>query len=133
MSDAPPPPPPGQPPQPQQPPAPAAPADGGGKTNGLAIASLVLGILSCIPGANIAAVVCGHMALGRIKQSGEGGKPLAIIGLVLGYLSILAWIILALTGGLAVFFGASATDEMLQEMERMERSMPQDMPMPETR
>jgi hypothetical protein len=127
MSDA--PPPPGHPAAPEPPAAPA----GGGKTNGLAIASLVLGILSCIPGANIAAVVCGHMALGRIKQSGEGGKPLAIIGLVLGYVSILAWIILLLTGGLAFLVGTSASEEMFQEMERMERSMPQDMPMPEPR
>jgi len=100
MSDAPPP----QPPA--QPQAPAAPAAGGG-TNGLAIASLVLGILSCIPGANIAAVVCGHMALSRIKKSGEGGKVLAIIGLILGYVSILAWIIMLLTGGLAIIFGSA--------------------------
>jgi hypothetical protein len=127
MSDA--PPPPGHPAPPEPPAAPA----GGGKTNALAIASLVLGILACIPGANIAAVVCGHMALGRIKQSGEGGKPLAIIGLVLGYLSILIWIILLLTGAATFLIGAGASEDMFQEMERMQRSMPRDMPMPEPR
>ncbi len=63
------------------------------KNCGLAIWSLVLGILSltcfwiftAIP-----AVICGHMAWSRIKRSGgalEGGG-LAIGGLVTGYISI---------------------------------------------
>jgi len=64
------------------------------KTSGLAIWSLVLGILSlacfsifaAIPG-----VICGHKALKRIKYSGGAleGQGLAIGGLVTGYLGIL--------------------------------------------
>jgi competence protein ComGC len=63
------------------------------KTSGLAIWSLVLGILSlscfsifaAIPG-----VICGHKALSRIKSSGGAipGQGLAIGGLVTGYLGI---------------------------------------------
>ena len=65
------------------------------KTSGLAIWSLVLGILSlacftifaAIPG-----IICGHKALSKIKRSGGAltGQGLAIAGLVTGYLGI-AW------------------------------------------
>lgn len=94
MTEAPPPPEPAM-----EPPPPAAPEG----TNGLAIASLICGIVGCIPGLGIAAVVTGHMALGRIKISGQGGRGMAIAGLILGYLSIVGWIIAILTGGLAIF------------------------------
>jgi hypothetical protein len=59
------------------------------RTTPLAIWSLVLGIMSflCFV-VGIPAVVCGHLALGRIKRSGgtEGGRGLAIAGLITGYL-----------------------------------------------
>ena len=54
------------------------------KTNVLAIVSLILGIL----GFNLIAVILGHISLSQIKKTGEQGKPLAIIGLVLGYIGI---------------------------------------------
>jgi competence protein ComGC len=63
------------------------------KTSGLAIWSLVLGILglmcfsifTAIPG-----VICGHKALNRIKNSfgAVSGNGLAIGGLITGYLAI---------------------------------------------
>ena len=67
------------------------------KTSGLAIWSLVLGILSLICFSILSAipgVICGHIALSRIKQSGGAlvGQGLAIAGLVTGYLGI-AWAI----------------------------------------
>ncbi len=72
-------------------------------TSGLAIASLVLSIL----GLGLPAVICGHLALGSIKRSGgtEGGKGLAIAGLVIGYLSMLVGIfviIAVLAAGAAI-------------------------------
>lgn len=58
-------------------------------TSGLAIASLVCGLLSLIsfPYLAIAAVICGHLALGEIRSSGGfvEGRGIAITGLVLGY------------------------------------------------
>ena len=59
------------------------------KTSGLAIASLVCGILGLFFA--IPAVVCGHIALYRIKSSGEDlkGSGLAIAGLILGYLAMM--------------------------------------------
>jgi len=66
------------------------------KTSGLAIASLVLGILSMLLcGLTwIPAVICGHMSLSRIKKSFGtlSGKGMAIAGLVTGYVSILLFI-----------------------------------------
>ncbi len=76
------------------------------RTSGLAIASLVLGLGFCLGAlTGIPAVVCGHVALGKIKRSGGtvGGRGLAIGGLVLGYLGIflmLVAIILAAFGAL---------------------------------
>jgi prepilin-type processing-associated H-X9-DG protein len=67
------------------------------ETPGIAIASLVCGILSwvCVGLlAAIPAVITGHMALGRIKRSAGAlaGRGLAIAGLILGYTSIVAMI-----------------------------------------
>ncbi len=62
------------------------------RTSSLAIRSLVLGILSflCAGLTGIPGVICGHLALGRIKRSGgtETGSGLAIAGLATGYLGI---------------------------------------------
>jgi hypothetical protein len=70
------------------------------KTSGLAITSLVLGIVSLICcGAGvltgIAAVITGHIARGRIRASAgmQGGAGLALAGLIMGYLSIVVTIV----------------------------------------
>lgn len=60
-------------------------------TSGLAITSLVLGVVGLILFVtSIPAVICGHIACSNIKQSngGQKGRGLAITGLVLGYLII---------------------------------------------
>jgi hypothetical protein len=49
-------------------------------TNTLAILALVLGFVVPIGG-----IICGHIALGQIKRTGESGHGLAMAGLVLGY------------------------------------------------
>lgn len=59
-------------------------------THGLAVASLVLGILSyfCLgPLLSIPAIITGHMALSKIKHAADSksGKGIAIAGLILGY------------------------------------------------
>lgn len=57
-------------------------------TDGLAIASLVLGILCCFP-FNVAAIICGVLALQKINANPAaiGGKGLAIAGIALGGIS----------------------------------------------
>lgn len=61
------------------------------KTSGMAIASLIFGVLFLFP-LNILAIIFGHISLSQIKKSAGrlGGKGLAIAGLVLGYLGIAA-------------------------------------------
>jgi hypothetical protein len=49
-------------------------------TNTLAIIALVLGFVVPLGG-----IICGHIALGQIKRTGEGGRGLALAGLILGY------------------------------------------------
>jgi hypothetical protein len=51
------------------------------RTNFMAVLSLVFGILGGVLG-----VVFGHIALHQIKRSAEGGRAMAIAGLVLGYM-----------------------------------------------
>ena len=78
------------------PPVPTAPS-----TPGLAVASLVLGIISVIGGAiliipMVLAIVFGHISLSRIRKDPKlTGSGIAITGLVLGYVSIVFGIVMA--------------------------------------
>lgn len=85
----------GMPPQPQP----------GSSVNGLAIASLVLGIAWICGIGSIAAVVLGHVSLGQIKRTGATGRGLAIAGLVLGYLGVAGGLITAI-----IFIAAAGND-----------------------
>lgn len=77
-----------QPPAPPTPPQYTAPAAAGQPvyyqrvqpTNTLAIVAFVLAFF-----VSIAAIICGHIALGQIKRTGEGGHGLALAAVILGY------------------------------------------------
>ena len=62
----------------------------GAATNGLAIASLVCGILFIILPSAILAVVFGHMSRAQIRESRgrQKGARMALTGLILGYLGV---------------------------------------------
>src|ERR1700733_11853695 len=65
---------------------------GGKRTNAPAIASLVLGILGCVPLlTGIAAIFLGIIGIRKTRDPSVGGKTLAIAGLVLGIVSIVGW------------------------------------------
>ncbi|MFF8725183.1 DUF4190 domain-containing protein [Streptomyces sp. NPDC015171] len=66
--------------------------------NGLAIASLVLGVLCFLPGAGL---VLGLTALRQIRRRGERGKGLAVGGAVLSGVGLALWALLFATGGAA--------------------------------
>lgn len=73
-------------------------------TNTLAIVSLVLAVLGLtfIPLiASVCAVVCGHVAKGQIKRTGEGGSGFATAGLIVGYVSIALFVIVV--GAIFIF------------------------------
>jgi len=54
------------------------------KTNSMAIASLIVSLICCAP----LGVIFGHVALGQIDKTGEGGRGLAVAGLIVGYIGI---------------------------------------------
>jgi hypothetical protein len=73
-----------------------------GRTSGLAVASMVLGILWIFYIGSILAVIFGHIAISQTgKNPALRGRGMAIAGLVLGYIgiAILALSILAVSGG----------------------------------
>jgi len=58
------------------------------KTNGLAVASMVLGILWIFWLGSILAVVFGHISIRQIRRRHQPGRGIAIAGLVLGWLEV---------------------------------------------
>ncbi|MFF7931573.1 DUF4190 domain-containing protein [Streptomyces sp. NPDC007940] len=66
--------------------------------NGLAIASLVLGVLCCFPGVGL---LLGVIALVQIRKKGQSGKALAITGSILSSLGLALWVLVLATGGLS--------------------------------
>jgi hypothetical protein len=77
--------------QPWQQPVPRAP-----QSNGVATAALVLGLF----GMAIPAIICGHIARGQIRRTGENGDGMAVAGLVLGY-GVLAFCMVLIVAALA--------------------------------
>jgi len=73
--------------------------------SGFALASLLLGIGSFFTWiiTGIPAIICGHIAIGKIHQSGGqlGGKGMAITGLVMGYVTIPLIFIIAVLAAMA--------------------------------
>ena len=66
--------------------------------NTLAIVALVTSLL----GVGLAGIICGHIALGQIKQNSEQGKGMALAGLIIGYVET-ALVALAIVGFIALF------------------------------
>ncbi len=67
--------------------------------NGLAITSFVLGLLSLVClGAltGIPAVICGHIARGRVRRAPAqyGGAGFALAGLIMGYIGVVATLLI---------------------------------------
>jgi hypothetical protein len=77
-------------------------------TNGLAIASMILGLLWLFWLGSFLAIILGHVARSQIKRRHQGGGGMAIAGLVLGYLGLatfLFFILSVLAGGAAAPMG----------------------------
>src|SRR5215217_399515 len=72
------------------------------RTNGMAVASLVLGILWIYWIGSILALVFGYIAKDQIKQRGENGSGLATAGIVLGWVGVGIFVIVVI-GGLAAY------------------------------
>jgi hypothetical protein len=71
-------------------------------TNTLAILALVLAFVIS-PGG----IICGHIALNQIKRTGEGGRGLAMAGLIIGYVFTGFWVLYII--GIIIFFAWAGT------------------------
>jgi hypothetical protein len=74
------------------------------RTNGLAVASLVLALaqLPTLGLTALPALICGHIAKGQIRERGDDGEGMAVAGIVLGWLGVGLWV-------LFVFLSASSS------------------------
>ncbi len=91
------------------PPAQVPPAYAVAQTNGLAIAALVCGIVWMGGLGSIHARVLGYTARNQIDASGgrEGGRGLAVAGIVLGWVGVAGMLLLILAFGCAASGGGS--------------------------
>ncbi|MHC4603519.1 MAG: DUF4190 domain-containing protein [Planctomycetota bacterium] len=84
------------------------------QTSGLAIASLVfslVGPIGCIP-----AIVCGHLALGKVKKEPTvQGRGLALAGTIIGY-AVLG-LTIAITAPFLIYMEASSVDSQHMQAE----------------
>jgi hypothetical protein len=84
-------------PNPHPQPAAYSPESAYRKTNTLAIVAIILGFTVPIGG-----IITGHIALGQIKKTHEGGRELALAGTIIGYvltglivIALVVWVIFA--------------------------------------
>jgi len=67
-------------------------------TNGLAIASLVLGILWLFWLGSLVGLILGLVALKQIKSRNQGGRGIAIAGVVLGIVGLVLFVVVLIAG-----------------------------------
>jgi uncharacterized protein YacL len=95
------------PPAAQPAPTPYSSAPTGPKTNTLAIVSLVLAFFI-----SLGAIITGHIALGQIKRTGEGGRGLALTGLVLGYVGLVVGLLVFVLAFIVPFLIVGTAGEL---------------------
>lgn len=80
-------------------------------TNGFAVTSLVLGILWIFWLGSVLALVFGYIAKSQINASGgaQGGRGLAIAGIVLGFVGIGMLVLVLLFGDLTFTTGSDSS------------------------
>ena len=96
-----------------------------GKTNVLAIISLVAGLVSlpffcCWPISvplGLLAIILGVVGIGQINKRGDGGKALAIIGIVAGVAAILLFTLLV------AIFGVVDQEALQKQIQQQQQQM----------
>lgn len=77
-------------------------------TSGLAVASLVFGILGAVGGwcmfgiPCLVAIGCGHLARKETRDGAVAGDGMAIAGLILGWLFVVPWVLGTIFFGIGV-------------------------------
>ena len=84
--------------QPSNPPAQAQ-----GKKSGMAIASMVLGIIWVFYIGSVLAVILGHVALSKMKKDPSiGGRGFAVAGVTLGWIGVGVFLLFTLILGVGI-------------------------------
>jgi hypothetical protein len=66
-------------------------------TNTMAIVAMVLSLVGIIIGITaIVGAILGHVALGQIKRTGEGGRPLALTAIIAGWIITGLWLLIVI-------------------------------------
>jgi len=71
------------------------------RTNAMAVASMIVGILWLYWIGSILALVFGYVARGQIRRTGEAGNGMAVAGIVLGWIGVgvLTLFVIAIAAG----------------------------------
>jgi hypothetical protein len=80
------------------------------KTNGLAIASMIVSILSltsCCGPVGVVGAILGHKAKGQIAQTGEEGEGMATAGVIVGWISFGLFLVVAIGYGIIIAIAAA--------------------------
>lgn len=82
------------------------------RTNGLAVAGMVLGIIGLFTCGltSILAIIFGHVSYSQIKRTGEGGSGMAVAAIVTGWIVTVLWLLywLAIVLGYAALIGSTS-------------------------
>lgn len=76
------------------------------QTSGMAVASMVLGILGVVSGCctfgvfSLLAVLFGHVGMNETKDGSKAGHGMAVAGLVMGYVFVAPMLVLSIMGGI---------------------------------
>ena len=99
-------------PPPQPNPYAASPAS---TTNTLAIVSLVLSIAGLFTFVTaIGGVVCGHIALGQTRRTGEEGQGFALGGIITGYVVIGLYVLGLILGAIILIVSLNLVTTLVQ-------------------
>ncbi|MFT4231227.1 MAG: DUF4190 domain-containing protein [Leucobacter sp.] len=102
-------------------------------TNTLAIIAFVGSFFVSLVG-----IICGHIALGQIKKTGERGRGFALAGTIIGYVALVGTIlaiifslfIIGTTASTVKQISDISSDQIEQELEDLESSLPDETDVP---
>ncbi|EYT56313.1 hypothetical protein H490_0102090 [Leucobacter sp. UCD-THU] len=103
------------PPLPPQQPAPGAgyPTAPQAPMNTLAIVAFIASFF-----VSLAGIICGHIALGQIKKTGERGRGFALAGTIIGYVSLAITVIAVIFSIIIAATAVSVANESLSQLEQ---------------
>jgi hypothetical protein len=94
------------------------------KTSGAAVASLIFGILGCVPLlTGLLAIICGIIGLRTTRNPAYSGRGMAVAGLILGLVSFLVWGAMTATSGVGFYVAFTHTKEARAAANQLARDL----------